>query len=286
MSYNPKFTNLTLDEILNINFKDLESTIIDTIIKMKQEEQLSTSSTSLLLASLMHFFSINDVSLNRKKISKFIGEHENKFEYRSYTHREISKLLSLLDERGKAAVLIMTSTGMRVGGLVEIRLKHIERHNLNDLKTNFVYKIIVYGSSSRHKYTTFCSPEAAKAVDEYLYMRKRHGENLNQDPETGNWTPKDTPLIIRQFNKTNLPPKVIPVQSTTINSVIISSKLVQLGIRKKAITTRFTGVNARGRYKHELHPCHSLRIFAITQMQRAKVDKTIRENACRSFNRS
>ncbi len=26
-----------------------------------------------------------------------------------------------------------------------------------------------------------------------------------------------------------------------------------------------------------LHPCHSFRIFAITQMQRAKVDKTIRE---------
>ena len=27
----------------------------------------------------------------------------------------------------------------------------------------------------------------------------------------------------------------------------------------------------------DLHPCHSFRIFAITQMQRAKVDKTIRE---------
>ncbi len=30
-------------------------------------------------------------------------------------------------------------------------------------------------------------------------------------------------------------------------------------------------------YKNELHPCHSFRIFAITQMQRARVDKTIRE---------
>lgn len=30
-------------------------------------------------------------------------------------------------------------------------------------------------------------------------------------------------------------------------------------------------------HKNELHPCHSFRIFAITQMQRAKLDKTIRE---------
>ncbi len=30
-------------------------------------------------------------------------------------------------------------------------------------------------------------------------------------------------------------------------------------------------------HRNELYPCHSFRIFAITQMQRAKVHKTIRE---------
>ena len=30
-------------------------------------------------------------------------------------------------------------------------------------------------------------------------------------------------------------------------------------------------------HKNELHPCHSFRIFAITNMQRSKMDKTIRE---------
>jgi hypothetical protein len=30
-------------------------------------------------------------------------------------------------------------------------------------------------------------------------------------------------------------------------------------------------------YKNELHPCHSFRIFAVTNMQRSKVDKTIIE---------
>ena len=30
-------------------------------------------------------------------------------------------------------------------------------------------------------------------------------------------------------------------------------------------------------HKNELHPCHSFRIFAVTNMQRSKVDKTLRE---------
>jgi integrase len=277
LKHNPKYASLTLDEILKVRPKEVEKDIIETIIKMKEEECLSSSSTNLLAASLIHFFSINDVLLNRKKISKFIGEQQNKFEYRSYTHEEISKLLSILDERGKAAVLLMASTGMRVGGLAEIRLKHIQRCYIDDFKENYVYKIIVYGSSSRHKYTTFCSPEAANALDEYLNMRKRYGENLKQDPETGNWSPGETPVIIRQFNKTELNYKVSPMLSPSI-TLMISQKLGQLGIRNDIVMPKSVDPKrVPGLYRYELHPCHSLRIFAVTQMQRSKIDKTIRE---------
>ena len=47
---------------------------------------------------------------------------------------EISSLLSLCDERGKAIVLLMVSTGMRVGALPSIKLRHLTRHNLDDGK--------------------------------------------------------------------------------------------------------------------------------------------------------
>ena len=83
LSYNHTYDNLSLDQILTIHPRDLEASIISTIIKMKKEENLSTASTSQLLASLNHFFAINDVLLNRKKIAMFIGEHENKYEFRS-----------------------------------------------------------------------------------------------------------------------------------------------------------------------------------------------------------
>jgi hypothetical protein len=53
------------------------------------------------LAALNSYVSMNDIVFNRKKLSKFFGEQENKYEYRPYTHDEISGFLSLCDERGK-----------------------------------------------------------------------------------------------------------------------------------------------------------------------------------------
>lgn len=49
---------------------------------------------SVYSAALYIYFSINDIVLNRKKLSKFVEEQENEYEYRPYTHDEISRLLS------------------------------------------------------------------------------------------------------------------------------------------------------------------------------------------------
>jgi len=251
---------------------------------MREEDGLSSSSTKLFLAALVHFFSINDVMINRKKISKFLGDSENKYEYRSYTIDEISKILSVQDERGKAAVLLLASTGMRVGGLSELRLKHLKRWNLDSHSGNinnyqYIYQIKVYASSNRSKYITFCTPECAKAIDEYLEMRQRYGEHtLKQDPQTGNWLPGETPLIIKQFDKNSFSyHKILPVEPNTITDRIVVPKLLQLGIRRKIMVTGSKTKSDSAKIKHEVHPCHSFRIFAISQMQRARLDKTIRE---------
>jgi hypothetical protein len=53
---------------------------------MKKNDNFSYSTISVHIAAPYHFFSINDIMLNRKKLSKFVGEQENKYEYRSYTH--------------------------------------------------------------------------------------------------------------------------------------------------------------------------------------------------------
>jgi hypothetical protein len=94
----------SLSDILPKDPKVIEKEIIHHLIEMKGKN-FSYSTMSVHVAALYHFFSINDLTLNRKKLSKFVGEQENKYEYRSYTQVEISRLLSLCDERGKARLL-------------------------------------------------------------------------------------------------------------------------------------------------------------------------------------
>lgn len=273
--------NLTLDKILSKPIKIIESEIIEEIIKQQEDENLTCSSTLMFLSAVNHFFSINDVIINRKKIKKFIGEQTNKYDFRPYTIEEISKLLQICDERDKAIVLLFASTGMRVGALPELNFKHLKKWKV-DKQGNYVYRIEAYSSSIKFRYFTFCTPEAAKALDSYLELRKRCGEKIKLDPNTGDWLPGDTPLLIRQFDKTKYFHPVKRLKVSTLGQQIIVPKLQQLGFREKLILTAAIASGSgpeikRSSIKYELHPCHSFRIFAVTQMQRSKVDKTIRE---------
>lgn len=168
----PENKGLTLDQILQKDVKAIEYEIIDTIDYMKGTLGLSFSSITLFTASVIYFFEINDVIINTKKINKFKGENIAKFEYRSYSIEEVSILLSVCDERGKAAVLLMASTGMRVGDLLDTKLKHLKRIDIDNQGTH-IYQVMVYVNSPKEKYSTFCTPECAKAIDNYLNLRKR-----------------------------------------------------------------------------------------------------------------
>ena len=127
-----------------------------------------------------------------------MSESGNKYEYRSYTVEEISHLLEISDEREKAIILILASTGMRVGAVHPLRLKDIKRWAI-DKQGNYIYQFNVYSSSSKFRYYTFCTPECALAIDRYLELRKIFGAKLIKT-ETG-WEPSNTFLIIIAFNK-------------------------------------------------------------------------------------
>lgn len=267
----------SLTDVLKKDPKTIEYELIQIITEMKDVHELSYSSIHVFLAAALHFFEINDIILNKRKLKKFKGENVSKYEYRSYTHEEISKLLEVSDERSRVSILLMASTGMRVGALADLKLKHLKRWEIDDQGTH-VYQITVYPNTPKSKYKTFCTPECAKAIDIYLELRKRYGENIKQDSNTGNWLPLDTPLFIQSWNKEdycNIPHIPKKVKTPTL-LVSIVSKLEQSGLRTRLPTTNGDTIT-RTKHRNELHPCHSLRIFAVTNMQRSKVDKTIRE---------
>jgi integrase len=69
----------------------------------------------------------------------------------------------------KVVILLLASTGIRIGALPALRLRNLERIN------DDYYKLTVYETYNQ-EYITLCTPECTKAIDNYLDMRLAYGE--------------------------------------------------------------------------------------------------------------
>jgi integrase len=225
----------------------IESKIIDYIEYLKKRK-LECSTIQAYCASVFHFFEINDINLNTRKIKRFFpqDESENISKDRPYSVNEIEQILAKCDIRSRVAILIMASTGMRINGLRELRygdIRKIDEYNL--------YLIWVYSHSKSHRYYTFCTPECAVAVDAYLAYRRKFGEKLEDK----------SPLIREQFNIDN--PFTVNVPrflSPRMTSFIFEDLIKRSGVNQKRDVMR----------------SHGFRKFVITTMDKAGLKDTHR----------
>ena len=85
-----------------------------------RERGLSSSSMCGFYYAIKHFYDSNEVDLGLLKwkwLKKFMGEATPIHEDRPYNKEEINKLLKFTDLKLKVAVLLLSSTGMRIGAL-------------------------------------------------------------------------------------------------------------------------------------------------------------------------
>lgn len=68
---------------------------------------------------------------------------------------------------------------MKVGSLQDIELKHLKGWVIDNQDTH-IYQITIYANPNKFKYETFCTPECAKAIYNYMLLRKRYGENIKR----------------------------------------------------------------------------------------------------------
>jgi integrase len=247
--------------LLRQDNKVLESNIIKYILDMRQRiPPISHSLRCIRLAALKHFLVMNDVVLNWKKISLYLGEKTKVVKDRAYTTDEIASLLkSCTDERMRAVILLLASTGVRVGAIPSLTLKHLQK-----LEEYSLYQVTVY-ENTNDEYFCFTTPECASAIDSYLAYRSRSGEKL---------TP-DSPLIREQFDpKDSLSiRRPRPLKRSTIMG-LLSEIIAKSGVQ--TIKHR-TEISDRGRERKETARAHAFRKFATTNMVRAKVNPEIRE---------
>ena len=155
----------------------IEQKIIEFLIDMRNKGK-GYSTIHNYAATVLAYYKINDVALNITKINKFIPVLQKVRKDRAYNHVEIAKLLEIADERSRVIILLMTSSGIRVGALPLLRLGNLEDS-----------KLTIY-ENDREEYFTFITPECQKAIDSYLDFRARYGEKLG----------KNSPLVREQFN--------------------------------------------------------------------------------------
>lgn len=238
----------------------IEADIIQYIVWLKQDQQLSSISVELYFSSIMRFFSMNDIILNRKKIGMYIGEYTRTQKDRAYSTEEIHKLLDFSDERSKALILLLASTGLRIGAVADLQLRHLKKISQYQL-----YHIIVY-EGTREEYFTFTTPEASTAIDIYLDYRKRYGEKLNDN----------SPLFREQFDVNDLlaikyHPKKMMTRGLT---KLLVRQLNRSGVMPASKETEDT---RRGKKRNVVARCHGFRKFTTTNMIRAKVNPEARE---------
>jgi integrase len=170
----------------------IQGYLIDYIIYMREELKVASTTINTRITAVRKFYDCNDIELKWKKIKSYVGRArttKNKGKKdRPYTSLEILKMLEKADERGRAIILLMASTGMRAGALPSLKIRNLER-----IEKYSLYKITVYENNDE-ECITFCTPECGCAIDSYLEYRQRHGEHPLRE---------DSPLIREEFDITD-----------------------------------------------------------------------------------
>jgi len=179
------------DDLLKADEKSIQRLVEDYVIHLKNKDKVSPNSFSSQLSPVMLFFLVNDVNLNITRLKKMYPEKIKRGGYGAYTKQHIQTMLdSTPSKRTKAIILIFSSTGCRVGALVELKMNHV---------TNMPNgcKSVLFYADSIEEYIGFLTPESSKALDAYIDDRIQDHERI---------TP-DSPVIRERYMLGSLPAK-------------------------------------------------------------------------------
>jgi len=169
-----RFSNFkSYDELLSLNPDKINRLIEDWLMELKETK--SPNSIPTMYYGIELFFSMNDITLNFKKLRRMFPSKVKRTGDKPYTTDDIEKMLNVSRyKRDRAFILFLASTGARVGVIEDLKLKNIEEIQ-DGCKSVLLYE------DSKEEYYAFLTPEASKAMDEYLDERREDGEKLGPE---------------------------------------------------------------------------------------------------------
>lgn len=169
-----KFHNLKdFDSIVKIENKELQKLVETYVIYLKK--QVSPNTLPSQINAIKTFLEANDIDLNWRKIKRLYPAPVKRSGSSAYSTEDVKKMLNVTSQlRNKAIIHFLASSGVRIGSLPALKLKHVRDMPLG-------CKMITVYEDSIEEYHTFLTPEASKSLDDYLEQRKRHNEILNDE---------------------------------------------------------------------------------------------------------
>ena len=234
--------------------RDSKPTVIENqiikYVEFMNSKKLALSSVKVNCEGIYHFFDLNNIIINKDRIKLFYPTEESYQEDRPYTIEEIQLMLQHTDVRSRVVILLLASTGMRIGAVPALRLSNLKRIEDRDL-----YHITVYANSKKRRHYTFCTPECARAIDDYIGYRKRLGEKINES----SFLIRDTISVDNPFTARTSRELSTRAIYVIIVKVLREAGLIELALKKEVMTS------------------HGFRKFCINQMDRAGVQFLVRE---------
>lgn len=172
-----EYASLSYDEIVKLDTEDLQTKLEDWVMDMTDKGgRRSTVRTAL--SGVEKFLRINRKLYYADPLHSLIkpdrtigGGHQ------PYTTEDIQNMLgSTPKKRDKALIMFFASTGGRPQVLEDpvLRIKHLVE------MPQGCYAIRLYDNSPEG-YWAFLTPEARKALDDYLKSRKLNGETITEE---------------------------------------------------------------------------------------------------------
>ena len=243
--------------------RKIEDHITEFITSMKKQGK-SFSAIYNYVSAICKYYRTKRVSLNTKHIHDYLPEFKKSKKDRPYTYEEIQRLLDIADGRMRAIILLLASTGMRIGAIPGIRLRNIEKVQSESVYGE-IYKITVY-EGFNEEYITFCTPECTTAIDNYLKMRERYGEKLNTNSY----------LIREQFDVRD---QFAISKCRETKASTLARKLIDLsersGIRKKEEVVLLEN-KKRAEIRKDVPIAHGFRKFFTSQLVEADLKTELR----------
>ncbi|MDC0212019.1 site-specific integrase [Candidatus Nitrosopelagicus sp.] len=169
-----KFSKISVEEIGSIPRSEIQILVEDYVFSLKNRN-LTRMSIKGYLQGVKLFLEMSDVVLNWTKIKRFYPEASKPSGQKAYTNEDVREILnSSINKKFRCLVHLMASSGMRIGGVRELQLKHLEE------MPHGCKSVLVY-AGTKDEYQTFISPEAVKALDDYLDERISQGDKINSD---------------------------------------------------------------------------------------------------------